>query len=58
MTLFLLLLGFPLAPEEGGKPVELQQDGPVLLKSEFQQFRGKAIRPHCFLALNGTAKSV
>ena len=28
--------------------MELQQDGPVLLKSEFQQFRGKAIRPHCF----------
>ena len=30
--------------------MELQQDGPVLLKSEFQQFRGKAIRPHCFLS--------
>ena len=28
--------------------MELQQDGPVLLKSEFQQFCGKAIRPHCF----------
>ena len=28
--------------------MELQQDGPVLLKSEFQQFCGKAIRPHRF----------
>ena len=28
--------------------MELQKDGPVLLKSKFQQFRGKAIRPHCF----------
>ena len=29
--------------------MELQQDGPVLLKSEFQQFPGKAIRSHRFL---------
>ena len=28
--------------------MELQQDGPVLLKSEFQQFREKAIWPHRF----------
>ena len=27
--------------------MELQQDGPVLLNSEFQQFRGKLVRPHC-----------
>ena len=45
---FPLLWDFPLAPDEGGKPMELQQDGPVLVKSEFQQFRGKAIRPHSF----------
>ena len=45
---FPLLWNFPLALDEGGKPVELQQDGPVLLKSEFQRFRGKAIGPHCF----------
>ena len=45
---FPLLWDFPLAPDEGGKPAELQQDGPVLLKSEFQQLRGKVIRPHCF----------
>ena len=29
--------------------MELQQDGPILLQSEFQQFRGKPVRPHCFL---------
>ena len=29
--------------------MELQQDGPILLESEFQQFRGKLVRPHCFL---------
>ena len=45
---FLLLWNFPLAPDEGSKPMEFQQDGPVLLKFDFQQFRGKAIRPHCF----------
>ena len=45
---FPLLWNFPLKPDEGGKPMKLQQDGPVLLKSEFQQFRGKAIRPHRF----------
>ena len=28
--------------------MELQQDGLVLLESEVQQLRGKAIRPHCF----------
>ena len=28
--------------------MELQQNGPVLLKSEFQHFHGKAARPHCF----------
>ena len=38
----------PNAPNEGGESVELQQDAPVLLKSEFQQFHGKAVRPHCF----------
>ena len=27
----------------------VSQDGPVLLKNEFQQFRGKPVRPHCFL---------
>ena len=43
---FSLLWDFPLAPDEGVKPMELQQDGSVLLKSKFQQFRGKAIRPH------------
>ena len=42
------LRDFPLAPGKGCKPMELQQDGPVLLKSEFQQFRGKAIRSHRF----------
>ena len=41
-------MGLSLAPDEGGESVELQQDGPVLFKSEFQQFRGKAVRPHCF----------
>ena len=45
---FPLLRDFPLAPDESGKPMELRQDGPVLLKSEFQQFRGKAIRSHRF----------
>ena len=46
--IFPLLWDFPLAPDEDGKSMELQQDGPVLLKSEFQQFRGKAIRSHRF----------
>ena len=46
---FLLLWDFPLAPDEGGESVELQQDGPILLESEFQQFRGKSVRSHCFL---------
>ena len=32
---FSLLWDFPLAPNEGGKLVELQQDGPVLLELEF-----------------------
>ena len=45
--IFPLLWDFPFPPDEGGKPVELQQNGPVL-KSEFQQFREKAIRPLCF----------
>ena len=40
--LFPLLRDFPLAPDEGDGSVKLQQDGPVLLKSEFQQFHGKA----------------
>ena len=31
-----------------GESVELQQVGPVLLISEFQQFRGKAVRSHSF----------
>ena len=35
---FPLLWDFPLAPDEGGESVELQQDGPILLESEFQQF--------------------
>ena len=43
---FSLLWDFPLAPDEGGKLMELH--GPVLLKSEFQQSRGKAIRSCCF----------
>ena len=46
--IFLLLWNFPLAPDKGSKPMEFQQDGLVLLKFEFQQFHGKAIRPHCF----------
>ena len=46
---FPLLWDFPLAPDEGGESVELQQDGPILLESEFQQFRGKSVRSHCFL---------
>ena len=33
---FPLLWDFPLALDGGGKSVELQQDGSVLLKSEFQ----------------------
>ena len=45
---FLLLWNFSLAPDEGSKPMEFQQDSPVLLKFKFQQFRGKTIRPHCF----------
>ena len=32
---FPLLWDFPLTPDEGGELVELQQDGPILLKSEF-----------------------
>ena len=32
---FPLLWDFPLAPDEGGESVELQQDGPILLESEF-----------------------
>ena len=46
---FPLLWDFPLAPDEGGESVELQQDGPVLFKSEFQQFRRKPVQPHYFL---------
>ena len=45
---FRLLWDFPLAPNEGGESVELEQDGSILLKSDFQQFRGKALWPHCF----------
>ena len=45
---FPLLWDVPFAPDKGDKLVEFQQDGLVLLKSPFQQFRGKAIRPHCF----------
>ena len=45
---FLLLWDFPLAPDKRGKLVELQQDGPALLKSEFQQLHGKAFRSHYF----------
>ena len=40
---FPLLWDFPLVPDEGGKPMELQQDGPVLSKSELHQYRGMAI---------------
>ena len=32
---FPLLWDFPLAPDEGGESVELQQDGPILLESEY-----------------------
>ena len=46
--IFPLLWDFSLAPDEDGKLMELPQDGPVLLKSEFQQFCGKAIRSHRF----------
>ena len=46
--IFPLLWDFPLAPYEDDKSMELQQDGPVLLKSELQQFRGKAFRFHRF----------
>ena len=35
-------------PDEGDKSVELQRDDPILSKSEFQHFQGKAIQPHCF----------
>ena len=45
---FPLLWDFPLAPDEGGESVELQQDGPILLKSEFQQFRGSPSSPTAF----------
>ena len=45
---FSLLWDFLLAPDEGGKSVELQLDGPVLFNSEFQQFREKVIQPHHF----------
>ena len=38
--IFAMLWDFPLAPDEDGEPMELPQDGPVLLKSEFQQFYG------------------
>ena len=44
----LLLWDFPLAPDEEGKPMELPQDGPVLLKYQFQQFCGKAVWSHRF----------
>ena len=37
-----------LLADEGGESVELHQDGPVLFKSAFQQFRGKVVRPNCF----------
>ena len=40
--IFPLPWDFPLALNGDGKSMELQQDGPVLSKSEFQQFRGKA----------------
>ena len=45
---FPLLWDFPLAPNEGGESAELEQDSPILLKSELPQFRGKAIWPHWF----------
>ena len=38
---------FP-SPDEDYKSVELQQDGPILSKSEVQQFQGKTVRPRCF----------
>ena len=43
-----LLRNFSLAPDESGKSVELQQDGPILPKFTFQQFHGKAVQPHFF----------
>ena len=39
---------FPLTPDAGGASVELHQDGLVLLKSNFQQARRKAVQTHCF----------
>ena len=35
-----LLWDFSLAPEESDKSAALQEDGPVLLNSDFQQFHG------------------
>ena len=43
-----LLWSLSLAPDEGGNAVVLKSDGPVWLRSEFQQSHGKAVRPHCF----------
>ena len=35
-----LLWDFSLAPDENGKSAKLQEDGPALLNSDFQQFHG------------------
>ena len=35
---FLLLWYFPFAPDKGGKPLELQEDSQVLLKSNCEGF--------------------
>ena len=45
---FPLLWDFSLATREGDKSMELQQDDPVLLKSELYQLNRKAVWPHCF----------
>ena len=35
---FLLMWYFSFAPDKGGKPLELQEDSQVLLKSNFEGF--------------------
>ena len=45
---FPLLWDFPLAPDEGGKPMELQEDGPVLLEAEFSSSTERPSGPTAF----------
>ena len=45
---FPLLWDFPLALDEGGESVELQQDGSVLLSPSFSSSAGRSSSPNTF----------